>query len=105
MSKQRAALRAQQEAKRQRAKRERAANGGGPQQPRARTRPPRGRPGQPTGTLARRSRRRTSAAVVLALLAQVAAWFLWQNWAANLAVFILTVLLATVVLGLLRRRR
>jgi hypothetical protein len=101
MSKQRATLRAQQEAKRQRAKRERAAQGGGPQ----RTRPPRGRPGQPTGARARRSRRRTSAAVALLLLAQLAAWFLWQNWAANLAVFIVTGFLATIVLGLLRRHR
>ena len=104
MSKQRAALRAQQEAKRQRAKRERA-KAGGAQQARPRSRPPRGRPGQPTGARARASRRRTSMAVVLVLLAQLAAWFLWENWAGNLAVFIVTVFLAVIVLGLLRRHR
>lgn len=100
MSKQKAALRAQQQANRERRRRERAAT---PSRPRQDVR--RGRPGQPTGVRARRSRRRTSIAVALVLLLQLGAALWWRDWAANLAVLIVSAALATIVLGLLRRHR
>lgn len=100
MSKQRARQRAQAEAARARRKRERAA---APSKPRSTAR--KGPAGRPTGQLARRSRQRTSLAVAIVLLLQLGAGLLWRNWAANLAVFIVSVALATIVLGSLRRRR
>ncbi|MDP9823485.1 hypothetical protein [Nocardioides massiliensis] len=100
MSKQRAQQRAQQQAARERRKRERAAT---PSKPRTPAR--KGPAGRPTGELARRSRQRTSLAVAIVLLLQLGAGLLWRDWAANLAVFIVSAAIAVIVLGSLRRRR
>ncbi len=64
----------------------------------------RGPVGRPDGPLARRRRARTRLVLVLLVLLNVAAWLLWPDWAARLAVLILSLVTAPMLIGLAVRR-
>ncbi len=61
--------------------------------------------GRPDGPLAQRRRNRTRLLIVLLVLVNVAAWLVWSDWAARLAVLILSVITAPLLAALLLRRR
>jgi hypothetical protein len=61
--------------------------------------------GRPDGPLARRRRFRVRLLVGLLVLVNVAAWLIWPDWAARLAVLILSVITAPLLAALLLRRR
>jgi hypothetical protein len=61
--------------------------------------------GRPTGTLARRRRIRTSLVLMSLLAVNVLVWVVRPDWAARLAVAVVTVLVAPVLVSLLARPR
>jgi hypothetical protein len=61
--------------------------------------------GRPDGPLARRRRFRVRLLIVLLLVVNVAAWVVWSDWAARLAVLIVSVITAPLLAALLLRRR
>jgi hypothetical protein len=61
--------------------------------------------GRPDGPLARRRRFRIRLLLVLLLLVNVAAWIVWPEWPARLAVLIGTVITAPMLAALLLRRK
>ncbi len=61
--------------------------------------------GRPDGPLARRRRFRLRLLLVLLLVVNAAAWLVWPDWAARLAVLILSVITAPLLAALLLRRR
>lgn len=61
--------------------------------------------GRADGPLARRRRARTRLLVVLLVLVNVAAWFVWSDWAARLAVLIVSAITAPLLAALVLRRR
>ncbi len=61
--------------------------------------------GKPDGPLARRRRARIRLLLVLLLLVNVAAWMVWPDWSARLAVLIVTLITAPLLGALMLRRR
>ena len=61
--------------------------------------------GRPDGPLARRRRARIRLLLALLLLVNVAAWLVWPDWTARLAVLIVTVITAPLLGAALLRRR